>query len=388
MKNAIVTFAIGKNYENMYNEIFKPSVDTYCKKYDIDLIVIKEPIEPFTEKQSLCCQKLLICSQDWAKKYDAICWLESDILISPYAKNIFDNVTDDKILFVDHNPYNDAFFGWIWANKNNLMKQSLDEFNIHSIEHYKNLGLYSDGDNTANVKYINEGVTVFQPKYHAEYLERIYREYDFNTKLSQVGKDGTFHAVGETWWWYRVMVDNNHKFIDYKYDSQWNYYRRLHLEPFDDPRSLVIPVKNYIENSYFCHIGDRENIDIINFVYKSYHYNMDTTLVVKCKHTDDLSWLFISYIRAKRFKNIYIVCENDYAKNFIYERFPRIQNANYLPDNLYTFMKEIPTIDGRIIECYSDWVKYKDIEYFLELCYKDKNESDFIRIKYNIDVNL
>lgn len=384
MKCAIVTFVIGQKYEDMYSAIFKKSVDKYCKKYDIDLILIKEPFEKFEEKQSLCCQKLLICSQEWATKYDAICWLESDILISPSARNIFENVTDDKILFVEHNPYNDAFFGWIWANKNNLMKQSFEEFNTPSIDHYKNVGVYTDGDDTSEVKYINEGVTVFQPKHHAKYLEDLYRDHDFNRKFDQKGKDETFHAIGETWWWYRVMTDKKHRFIDYKYNSQWNYYRRLHLEPFDDPMSLVIPIKNYIENSFFCHIGDRENIDVIDFVYNVYFKNTETTLFVKCKTGDDISWLFSSYIRAKKFRDVYIICETDYAKRFIHERFPRIQNGNYLPNNIYTFTDTIPTVSGRIIECDADWVKYKDLQYFLDLCHQDNSESDLIKVKYNI----
>jgi hypothetical protein len=381
MKNAIVTFVIGKQYEDMYNTIFRPSVEKYCNKYDIDLIVLIEPIEQFTEKQSLCCQKLLICSQDWAQKYDAICWLESDILISPNARNIFDEVKDDKILFVEHYTYNDPFYGWIWGNKNNINCQSYDEFTTQSIEHYKNVGVYKDGDDTSEVRYINEGVQVFQPKYHATYLENLYRSHNFSINPNQSGKDGTFNAIGETWWWYNVMVDKNHRFIDYKYNSPWNCYRRLHLEPFDDPKSLIIPIKNYIDNSFFCHIGDRENIDVIQFVEKVYFRNNDTTLVVKCKHGDDFSWLFSSYIRAKKFKNIYIVCGNDYARDFIYSRFPRQQNANYLPNNIYTFVSEIPSISGRTLECYSDWVNYKTLEYFLELCYENKNESDMIFIK-------
>lgn len=382
MKNAIVTFAIGKQYQDMYGQFFKPSVEKYCKKYDIDLVVITDPIEPFEEKQALCCQKLLICSQDWAQKYDAICWLESDILISPNAQNIFDNVTDDKILFVDHEPYNDYFYFWMWRNKYKIEKQDYAEYRANFETKWKEelakIGL------EGNSRYVNEGVTVFQPKLHAKYLEELYRNHDFkNYKPSQQGLDGTFHAVRETWWWNHVMTDGRHRFIDNKYNSQWNYYRRIHLEPFDDPQSLIIPIKNYIESSYFCHIGDRENIDLIHFVHKTYHRNMDTTLVVNCKDAKDLGWLFISYIRAKKFKDIFIVCKDDSAKQFIHQNFPRIQNAWYSPNNLYTFVNEKPNVEGRVIECDSDWIQYKDLNYMLELFYIDKNESDIIKVKIN-----
>lgn len=380
MKNAIVTFAIGQKYEDMYRTFFRPSVETYCKKYDIDLVVLTEPIEKFEEKQALCCQKLLICSQEWASKYDAICWLESDILISPSAHNIFDNVTDDKILFVDHEPYNDFFYMWMWRNKYKIEKVDYKEYLTTGDQKWRDM-LKDLELEDGNSRYVNEGVTIFQPKYHAEYLKELYRNHDFEKyKPSQIGLDNTFHAVREIWWWHKVMSDNKHRFIDHKYNSLWNYYRRIHLEPFDDQQSLVIPIKNYIETSYFCHIGDRENIDVIHFVDKVYHRNMDTTLVIKCTNAADLSWLFISYIRAKHFRNIFIVCKDDSAKQFIYQHFPRMQNAWYLPNNLYTFVNEIPIIDGRVIECDSDWIKHKDVQYFLDLCYEDKNESEHVYI--------
>ncbi len=379
MKNAIVTFAIGKQYEDMYNNIFRPSVENYCKKFDIDLIVVTEPFETFEEKQALCCQKLLICSQPWAEKYDAICWLESDILISPYAPNVFDQVTDDKILFVKHSPYNDDFYENIWRIKNNI------EVSDDKVKYYKDLNLYEEGHDISNVFYINEGVTVFQPKHHKEYLENMYRNHDFKQyKPSQSGKDGTFSAVRETWWWYQIMIENKHRFIDYKFNSLWNYYRRMHLEPFDDTNSLLLPIKNYIENSFFCHIGDRENIDMIHFIDRAYFRKFDTTLVVNCKAVDDLGWLFVSYIRAKKFKNVYIVCSDDSARNYIYQNFPRFQNGYYLPDNFYTFVNECPRLEGRVITCDSDWTRYKDLQYIIDLFYEDKNDNDLIKVVYHV----
>jgi O-methyltransferase len=384
-KTAIVTLVIGKNYQDMFDLYFRPSVSAYCDKYNIDLITITEPFEPYDHKSDLCCQKILIPSQDWAQKYDAICVIDSDILISPYAKNIFDEVTDDKILFANPVSYHDDFYSWIYGYKNKLVNdeyKNSDEKN--KMNYLKGANVYTDGDDLTNIKIINEGMVVCKPKYHGEYLKEIYESHDFKKeRLNQVGRDNTFLASGEIWWWYKVMMDNKHRYIDNKYNNGWNYYRRLHIEPFDDPQSVIIPTKNYIENSYFCHIGDREYIDMIHFVDKVYFRKPDTTLVVKCGPVDTLGWLLTAYIRAKKFKDIYIVCKDDSAEKVLKSQFPRIQYVNFFPNEMYKFVTEVPDIKGRIIECDSDWIKYKDFQCIIDLFHEDRNDNDLIKVVYH-----
>lgn len=386
MKCAIVTFVIGKQYQEMYELYFKPSVEKYCKKYDIDLILITEPFNKYDKKVDLCCQKLLIPSREWADKYDALCWLEADILISPSAPNIFENVTDDKILFVNPHIYDDKFYAWKHSYKNKLTNNNLEERHEKTTarEWFKNnVTAYRDEHDLNNFDLINEGVVVFQPRIHGKYLEDLYNSHDFNEEVKLSGRDGTHAPVGELWWYYQIMLDGRHRFIDHKYNVTWNYYRRIHLEPFDDPQSIIIPTKNYIDNSYFCHIGDREYIELIHFVEKTYFRKPDTTLVVKCGPIENLHWIFSSYIRAKEFKDIFIVCKDDSAKQFIFTHYPRIQYVNFFPHEIFKFVTEVPNITGRVIECDSDWVQYKDFQYILELFHEDKNDNDLIKVVNN-----
>lgn len=387
MKYAIATLTIGKKYQDMFDLYFRHSVETYCKKYNIDLININEPIEPYEGRSELCCQKILIPSMEWAKKYDAICVIDSDILISPSAENIFNNVVDDKILFTKPDTYGDRFYSWKYFVKNKLVKYNYDNVydNSHKIDYLKNTNLYHESHDLSNVELINEGVVVFQPKFHGDYLKELYKTHKNKTKESnENGRDGTFLAVGEIWWYYKVMLDNKHKFIDHRYNSTWTWYRRIHLEPFDDPQNIIIPTKNYIDNSYFCHIGDREYIDLIHFVYKTYFMKLDTTLVVKCVSIENLNWIFSSYIRAKEFKDVFIVCKDDSAKHFFERFYPRIQYVNFFPREIYKFVNKVPEITGRIIECNSDWINHKEFQYILELFYEDKSENDLIKVIYNI----
>jgi len=356
MKTAIMTFVVGEQYQKMYDAVFRHSAEVYCKKYNIDLKLITEPIEPSSEKQNLCCQKLIAIAQDWAKEYDAIAWVESDILISPNAPNIFDEVTDDKVLFAHDMAYNDPRYISQWQSDLNINTGIPPETYTDFL---KRIGVYIDGGDNIN-ECVNEGVTIFQPKYHAEYYEKMYREHNFkDNQPTQLGRDGTFLATREIWWWYKTIIDGRARFIDSRWNMPWCYYRRIHAEPYGHENELIIHAKNYITHSFFCHIPDRENVNIIDFVYLTFFKNPDITLIVE---GGNLGWLLHPIVRAKRFKKIYIVCPDDSAKHLLYSNFPRLQNMNFLPSNLYTFVTSVPDIDGPSIRCSSEMT----IESFLK----------------------
>lgn len=340
MKAAIMTFVIGEQYQKMYDAVFRDSVEKYCAKYGIDLKLITEPIVPFTNKQNLLCQKLIALSQEWAKEYDAIAWVESDILISPHAPNIFDEVTDDKVLFVNDHNYMDAWYMKQWHDDRKIGYSSMTEY-------IRNAGGIPDAQEIELG--VNEGVTVFQPKYHAEYLKNLYDSRDWSLQPGQVGRDGTVLASGEIWWWYSVIKDGMSRHIDNRWNAQWCYYKRLHAEPYMHDEELIVHAKNYIRMSYFCHIPDRQNVGIIDFVYRAYYKTMNQILVVECGPIDTLAWLLHPLVRLKDFKTIYIVCTDDSAKNFLFAHFPRMQNMNFAPSNLYTFVNKVPeTYDYRV----------------------------------------
>lgn len=351
MRCALFTFTIGDKYVKEFADYFRPSVEKYCKKYSIDLVVATEPFVPFVDKHDLCCQKLLICSQPWASKYDAIAWIDADIIISPNARNIFEEVKGPEVLFVQHEPYNDTFHLWNWRHKLKLTDKAFDD--------------YTPDVNIYGGTFINEGVMVFQPTHHADYLQNLFNSHDFTQPIEKIGVDGTSNPIGEIWFWSKIMQDLPWRLIDIKYNNQWNYYRRVHLEPYDDPNSLVIPAKNYIQNSYFCHIGDRENMDVIHFVEKHY-FRKETTLVVLCEDARDLGWLLLAPIRAREFKDIYIVCRDDSAKFVLYNNYPRMQYGYYLP-KVYTFVSSVPELSGRVIQCTSK----PDIQKLIDAFYED-----------------
>ncbi len=87
---AIVTIVIGAEYEDTWARLCRDSWQKYAQDLDLDLIVIAGPLDtsPRAVARSPAWQKLLILNQPWAKQYERIIWLDSDIIIGPNAQSI------------------------------------------------------------------------------------------------------------------------------------------------------------------------------------------------------------------------------------------------------------------------------------------------------------
>ena len=70
MKVAIIIFVVGENYIKKFNETFKSSVETYCQKYNYELIILSSLIknEKHMDKKKFYWQRLLIPNK--FKDYD------------------------------------------------------------------------------------------------------------------------------------------------------------------------------------------------------------------------------------------------------------------------------------------------------------------------------
>ena len=103
-KNYIVTIAIGDQYLSEWEQYALPSWKLYCEKYDIGLIVFTRDL---ISKQDLkwkkaTWQKLLIGNTLKSKisNIDNICYLDTDILISPIAPDIFNNFNMYILIYI------------------------------------------------------------------------------------------------------------------------------------------------------------------------------------------------------------------------------------------------------------------------------------------------
>ncbi len=203
---AIVALAVGDDYVANFMRYAHPTWKPYCERHGYDLILLTNPIDPgwdpATSKKSVHWQKLLIGTLPELRDYQALAWMDGDILINHRrAPCLFSEVKEGGIGVVDGSDW----FTW-----------SDDIFNIHS--RYLILNLFmkmklggrmpgdvprvtvTDGDLQSYYRFvgldgeatrmINTGLFVFDPNEHGDFLAEVYAKYerdfmDFeNTPLS------------------------------------------------------------------------------------------------------------------------------------------------------------------------------------------------------------
>jgi len=87
---AIVTFVIGDVYQHAWLHMCSKSWTSYAQRIGADLIVMKDRIDATDVTRSPAWQKLLILDLPWAKRYERIIWLDSDIVINDSAPDILE----------------------------------------------------------------------------------------------------------------------------------------------------------------------------------------------------------------------------------------------------------------------------------------------------------
>ena len=103
--NVIATIAIGEKYYSSWEKYAFPLWMKYCENHDVGLIVFTDNLisidDQFWKKATW--QKLLIgdfLKNNGLKKINNICYLDTDILINPYAPNIFEFHDENLISLV------------------------------------------------------------------------------------------------------------------------------------------------------------------------------------------------------------------------------------------------------------------------------------------------
>ena len=165
MKILLSTIAIGESYLQTYSKLFRSSHEEYAKRNGYDFKVITEYQSDLKHPDSVCFEKYLLCTRDWAKNYDYIIYIDADILINPKAQYIpFDNL-GDKIGMVDE------------------YSQPTPDIRI---QFQKSMGWEEDargyftrhlGKPLETTKVFNGGLMVFQPIKHRDLCSRIYSEF-------------------------------------------------------------------------------------------------------------------------------------------------------------------------------------------------------------------
>lgn len=219
--NILSTVVIGDKYLDSWMKNALPSWINYCKKYQIGLIVFeKDILDKKNEKwKKANWQKLLIGSEIYKRKIDItnVCYLDSDILISPLAKNIFLNYNKETICVVsqiknlpqplDLTLRRLAFLRHTNWDRNYPLDSALF-MPPEEIFKFHNLPSYND--------YICTGFFIFNIVNHQDLLKKWFDKYDKNIDSITGGGE-------EPYLNYELFNWGKLSWLPYEYQALWTY---------------------------------------------------------------------------------------------------------------------------------------------------------------------
>lgn len=254
----LVTIAIGDTYLHSWQKYAYPTWKMYCEKHGLGLIVFTKDLiqkeNPMWKKATW--QKLLI--GDHVKSsgtfVKSVCYLDTDILISPIAPNVFDYHKEDsfsvvsqtynlpyplhevrrRLAFLRHKFYDHAY--------------PLDSALFSSIEQiYKYHNLPPQPDEFC------AGLIMFNITRFAELMKSWFFKYPRDVKSITDGGDQT-HIN------YEVQNHGEVNWIDYKFQTLWVYemawkYPFLYNYGRNNDELIKKCVESSLFNNYFLHFA-------------------------------------------------------------------------------------------------------------------------------------
>lgn len=246
MRVLLTTLAIGYDYIQRYNKLFRKSHETYAVRNGYDFEVITR----FLDEQSnytgmmdtLTLNKILVCSSEYHQEYDMVIFIDADILIhrdAPPLHTFLDYT--DKIGAVDE-------FAQPTSERRIALQKKLG-FETSSKEYYALCGIDFDSPIV-----VNTGLLVFQPKKHKALLETI-----FNTYVSKcVGHPRGFiyeqSVIG-----YEIQKAGKLVCLPSKFNTIWALYH------WENPE---IELESFFQTTWFLHFAGSVDLDKVETLHK------------------------------------------------------------------------------------------------------------------------
>lgn len=263
---AIVTLAIGDSYRRQWEELCRDNWTQYADRHGYDLLCLDRPLDSSTRAsaRSPSWQKCLILSTDFAKSYEQIVWVDSDVLInSGCAPCIASSVPIENVGGVNlwEAPGAVEFqrallrLNELWQGQNavSLIPPSATDY-------YTSWGL-SNGFKQV----ITASVLVLSPRHHKELLEHVYYDYEDRG-------DPSWHYEMRPIS-YEILKSGAVTLLDCRFSTSWSVQMALHYPFLLTRESSVQSEREYGEewdrllrccvnvafhNSYFLHFGPRK----------------------------------------------------------------------------------------------------------------------------------
>jgi hypothetical protein len=256
--NVLATIAIGEQYLQPFMKYAYHTWEMYCHRHDLGLILFDEdlisPDHPKWKKATW--QKYLIAEAVSNSKLNVenVCYLDTDILISPLAPNIFRSANESKINIVSKRfdlPIElDEILRRLAFLRNRFYSP---EYPLDSSLFIKLGDLYQSISVKEQSNEACSGVFVFNLKIHGDLISDFYFQYDQHVLSPTNGGDQTHFN-------YFVQSNGLDSWLDYRFQALWTYEISSRY-PFlySDHRENLGLIKQCIEASlftnYFLHFA-------------------------------------------------------------------------------------------------------------------------------------
>ena len=257
-KNYLSCIVIGKNFLRQWKKYVLPSWKLYCENHKIGLIIFTDDLVSRKNAawKKATWQKMLIGSAILQKKIivNNVCYLDADILINPYAPNIFNFHIEKKISLVslrNRLPYDyiktkkKISFYRKYFYDNSYPLNSAILFTLKQIYKYHKLPVMSDE--------ACMGLFIFNVKKFASKMKSWFYKYPKNISSITGGGDQIHYN-------YEIQKNVNVNWLDYKFQCIWNYemsnyYPFLYNSKFKNFDLFNECILNSLYNNYFLHFA-------------------------------------------------------------------------------------------------------------------------------------
>jgi hypothetical protein len=245
---ALVLMSIGFDLQTCKYAKFLPSTLKWAEKHGYDIIVIDEPLDKTIPliPRAIYMQKLLICSQEWSRKYKYIVWKDLDILFNEHAPDICDGIPDGKIGAVnermlaykhDWRTIVQKRYGWELTGKEYYAKNHI---NAPFDDHFQ------------------AGLMVFQPEHHRVFLEGVYKKW-----IDIVIQDEAIQHGDQPIISFEAISKDLVHWMDERWNMVWPLWKAL-MYPFLADRELIREaIGNLYSISFGVHFASGTDIELV-----------------------------------------------------------------------------------------------------------------------------
>ena len=257
-KNYLVTIAIGKKYYNNWKSFALPLWQDYCKKNGLGIIVFNKDLVSKNYKvwKKPTWQKLLIGTVLKKNKIQVsnICYLDTDILINPYAPNVFKNYNSKTIGVVSlikniSQPIQETLRRIAFLRKNYYSKKyPLDSALFMTTENKYKFHKLKPKNN-----FFCAGLFLFNVHNHTKFMKKIFDKYPSNIRTLTGGGDQT-HLN------YEFLKYGKISWLDYRFQAIWVYemaWKYPFLYKFARVKKKLIQdcIESSLYQNYFLHFA-------------------------------------------------------------------------------------------------------------------------------------